>query len=297
MMNVETLTRRFERVFTPPQATALAEVIIASYSDLVKTSDFNELKAIVKDLAEAQKRTEVKVGELVVAQERTEVQLNALAAAQERTEVQLNALAAAQERTEVRLNALAVAQERTEARLDTLAAAQERTEARLDTLAAAQERLTEAQERTEASLDKLTQVVTGLGQELGGLSRSVSYALENEAYRALPAYLQARHGLTLDERIVRTEIEGQEINFFARGRRNGSLICLVGETKLQLDERRTSRREAEKAFAQLDNRAEIVQKAYPDCQVVRLLITHYARPSVLKLAQERGILLVQSFEW
>jgi hypothetical protein len=40
-----------------------------------------------------------------------------------------------------------------------------------------------------------------------------------------------------------------------------------------------------------------VQRAYPGETVVPLLVTHFARPSFLQEAQDRGILVVQSFEW
>ena len=40
----------------------------------------------------------------------------------------------------------------------------------------------------------------------------------------------------------------------------------------------------------------VIQKHYPgDC--VPLLITHFARPTVLDAAREKGIVVVQSFEW
>ena len=55
-------------------------------------------------------------------------------------------------------------------------------------------RLAEAQEQTEQRLAKLTMVMQGLAMELGGLSRAVSYALENEAYRGLPRLLKERLG-------------------------------------------------------------------------------------------------------
>jgi hypothetical protein len=58
MINIETLTRRFEAVFERSQADVLAQAITDAYTDLVKTGDFNELKGIVRDLAEAQQHTE-----------------------------------------------------------------------------------------------------------------------------------------------------------------------------------------------------------------------------------------------
>ena len=58
----------------------------------VKREDFTELKNIVFELAEAQKRTEVKVEELAEAQKRTEVKVEELAEAQKNTELSIKDL-------------------------------------------------------------------------------------------------------------------------------------------------------------------------------------------------------------
>ena len=110
------------------------------------------------------------------------------------------------------------------------------------------EELTQAQLSTDGRLDKLIDVVSNLAQEMGGLSRSVSYSLENEAYRQLPAYLEAEHDIVLDERMVRTDVDGEEINIFALGHRGDVPIVLVGESKLQLDRRRGGRDAAEQVM-------------------------------------------------
>ncbi|WP_460193933.1 hypothetical protein [Thermosynechococcus sp. FA-CM-4201] len=60
---------------------------------MVKAKDFNELKSIVTDLAQAQKRTEERLEELAAAQKRTEERVDQLAAAQERTERAVKQLA------------------------------------------------------------------------------------------------------------------------------------------------------------------------------------------------------------
>jgi len=219
-MQIENMTRRLKRVFAPEQATVLAETIHDAYADLVKTSDFNELKEIVRNLAQAQTRTEARMEDLV-----------------------------------------------------------------------------HAQQDTDRRLGKLTDVVSNLAQELGGLSRSASYALENEAYRQLPAYLEANYGIVLDRRLVRTEIGGEEINIFALGQRNGTPIVLVGESKLQLDRRRSGRDAVSRVMDQLERKVEAVQPHYPEREVVRLLITHYARPVVQEEAQKRNVIIVQSFDW
>ena len=59
----------------------------------VKKEDFTELKNVVFDLAEAQKRTEIKVEELAEAQKRTEIKVEELANAQKNTELALKDLA------------------------------------------------------------------------------------------------------------------------------------------------------------------------------------------------------------
>ena len=71
------IKERIAKAFDPPQASVLNEVIDL-HNDLVKVSDFSELKSIVKDLAQAQRRTEERVGELAQAQRRTEVALQRL---------------------------------------------------------------------------------------------------------------------------------------------------------------------------------------------------------------------------
>jgi len=96
----------------------------------VRRQDFDELRAVVHELAQAQKRTEERldrleavVEELAQAQKRTEERLD-------RLEAVVEELAQAQKRTEERVTELAQAQKRTEERVTELAQAQ--TEARKD---------------------------------------------------------------------------------------------------------------------------------------------------------------------
>lgn len=220
MVTTATMVNQLETVFKPRQATVLAEVITAAYNTLVKASDLAELKVIVRDLAQAQQRTEQQVAAL-----------------------------------------------------------------------------TQAQQRTELQMQRLAQVVEGTNRELGGLSRSMSYALENEAYRVLPALLRAQHGIEVEERIVRAEVGGKEINVFGRGKRAGQSVLIVGEVKLRLDERRGAPAAEAAALAELDEKVGVVRQTYPDATIVPLLVTHYARVAFLQRAQERGIIVVQSFEW
>jgi len=214
------ITRKLETVFEQPQAAVLGEVITDAYNDLVKTDDFNELKAIVKDLAQAQNRTERRVEELA-----------------------------------------------------------------------------EAQKETQYEIQTLSKRMGDLGATVGGIGNSMGYALENEAYRMLPPLLKEKYGLEITERFIRTYIGGREINLFSKARRNGEDLLVVGESKSRLDERRKRKKKQKDIWGQLLENVEAVKEAYPDTKIIPLIITHHARPSVLKQAEEEGIIVVQSFEW
>jgi predicted transcriptional regulator len=219
-MNKAVMAERLRGVFPAEQAEVLAGVIYDAYNALVKADDFNELKEIVRRLAEAQERTDQRVAELAVAQQ-----------------------------------------------------------------------------QTEQRLAKLTMVVQGLAVELGGLSRAVSYALENEAYRGLPRLLKERLELEVVGRLMRREVEGEEINIFGEARRGDEVVLVVGEAKLQLDRGRSRASERARVFAQLRRKVEAARRAYPGREVVAILVTHYARPVFIEEAKAQGVEVFQSYEW
>lgn len=162
-----------------------------------------------------------------------------------------------------------------------LTEAQKRTEARMEELA-------DAQKRTEISVGTMAKGLDATRTELGGLARSVSYSLENEAYRQLPQFLKEQYQIELTEKMIRFELEGEEINLFAKGRKGGEDILIVGEAELRLS--------GVGKLRQLEKKISLVKKLYP-VQCLPLIVTHFARPQVLTAAREKGILVVQSFEW
>ncbi len=268
----------------------------AQWEESVTKTEFNELKEIVRDLgktvaelAEAQKRTEARVEELAEAQKRTEQRLEAFEKQTEenfnRVWKTINELAEAQKRTEARVEELAEAQKRTEQRLE---AFEKQTEENFNRVWKTINELAEAQKRTEKEVAKLARGLSRLRQEVGGLSRSMAYALENEAYRHLPAFLKKHLGLELIDHLVRTYINGEEINIFGRARRNGQEVYLIGEAVLKLDD--------PAKLKQLWKKIQVVKEEF-EGEVVPILVTHFARPDVLEKARKAGIIVVQSFEW
>ena len=89
MATVEGIRARLKDSFTEQQADLLAHVVVEAHADYVTRGDFQALTGVVRELAEAQQRTEVRMEELADAQ-------RGLAAAQERTEARMESLAVAQ---------------------------------------------------------------------------------------------------------------------------------------------------------------------------------------------------------
>ncbi len=252
---------------------ALLEEIERQREETVTKNEFNELKEIVRELAEAQKRTEQRVEELAEAQKRTEQKVEELAEAQKRTEQKVEELAEAQKRTEQRVEELAEAQKRTEQKVEELAEAQKRTEQRVEELAEAQKRteqkveeLAEAQKRTEQRVEELAEAQrktelaiiqtqselkelvkehTKTRIELGGLTHTIGYILENEAYKFLPTLLKKEFGIEVEESLVRRFVKDRsgrliEMNIIGKGRQNGQKVLIVGEAKSQLSKKKIS---------------------------------------------------------
>ncbi len=237
MINTLKIYHELSETMGEQSAKKLAEAIGAMYEDLLNTvtkKDFDGLKDIVKELVDVQKRTEIKVEELTEAQRETQRDVGRLDRA-------MQELAEAQKRTEVRVGELAEAQKRTEVKVEELADAQRETQKDVGRLDRVMQELAEAQKRTEIEIEKLSKGLDEPRGKVGGLSKSMSYAFENEAYRCLPAVLKEKYGIEVKERIIRAEIGGGEINIFCKAEREGHEALVIGEAKLRLDERRERR--------------------------------------------------------
>ena len=260
---------------------SMLEELERQREESVTKKEFNELKEIVRDIGKT-------VKELVEAQKKTEIRMNEL-------EQVVKELAEAQRKTEGRLDRLeqvvrelAEAQKRTEERVNELTEAQKKTEGRLDRLEQVVRELAEAQKRTEEEIAKLSRGLQITREQLGGLSRSVGYALENEAYRHLPSILKKYYNIETIERLIRTYINNEEINIFGKAKQDGKEVYLVGEAVLKLDDR--------SKLGRVWDKVRVVKEEFGK-DVVPVLVTHFARPDVLEKAKKAGIIVIQSFEW
>jgi len=237
MPGVAEVKKRLEGAFSPGQAAVLAEVISEAYTQLVKTSDFNELKEIVKNLG-------IKMGEL------------------------------------------AEAQKRTEKRVEELAEAQKRTEQRVEELA-------EAQKRTEKELRKLVVEHQETRSQLGGLSITVGYRLEDEAFKSLPVLIERDFGLAVQGKLKRRFVKDNkgkeiEVNIIGEALQNGEKVTIVGESKSQL-----SKNNVDEFIRRKLNRLEgIFPRIFP------LLVTYMiSEPDVESYVKEKGIALYYSYDF
>ena len=269
----------------------------------VTKAEFNELKAIVAELAEAQKRTEERIGELTEAQKRTEERLTRLettvgelAEAQKRSEERLTRLETtvaelieAQKRSEERLTRLEAtvgelieAQKRTEERLNELAEAQKRTEERLNELA-------EAQKRTEEEVRRLVAGLRETQQRVEAISNTVGYTLEDRAIRSLPKILP-KYGIEVEGELARKRVwlrgKERQINIYGHGRREGKPVLIVGEAKV-----RPSRKEVDR-FVRLAARLAEQEGKEP----VLLFVAYDFPLAVEAYLRERDILPIVSYQ-
>jgi hypothetical protein len=223
MKPINRIKEDIRKVFGKRQADVLME-FLDIVNETVKAKDFNELKAIVAEIAKGQK-------ELVEAQKKTEQRIEELAEAQKRTEKEVRELARALRRT-----------------------------------------------RTE----------------LGGLSKSMSYAFENEAFRMIPKVLKEKYGIEVEKRFVREDIGGKEINIFGRGKKDGRDVLIVGETKLRIEK---PDKELKTLLEDFEEKIEAVKKEFGDVEIIKVFVTHFAGKNFLREAEKNGIIVIQSFEW
>ena len=166
-----------------------------------------------------------------------------------------------------------------------LAEAQKRTEARVEELA-------EAQKGTEKALALLTGEHHKTRQELGGLSATVGYRLEDEAFKGLPALLKRDLGLELDAPLRRRfmpDKQGRlvEVNIIGSGTRYGKPVTVLGEAKSQLSKRMVN----EFLRKRLARFQGVFQEILP------VLVTYMiSEPDAEEYARQKGVAVYYSYD-
>jgi len=162
---------------------------------IVNRSDFDDLRGIVRELAEAQKRTEIRMEELTQAQQKTEVRMEELAEAQKRTEIRMEELTEAQKRTEIRM-----------------------------------EELAEAQKETKLEIRNLSKQVGGLTMDVGyGIEDKIMPYICDFGKKEFDTDIM----LVERRNLVYPDGNYDEINIYAEGMKQGKPVFIIGECKAQ----------------------------------------------------------------
>jgi len=217
---------------------------------IVSRTDFDDLKNIVRELAEAQKETKNELKALAEAQKnsasRTDFDdlkniVRELAEAQKETKNELKALAEAQKNSASRtdlddlkniVRELVEAQKNSASRTD------------LDDLKNIVRELAEAQKRTELSMEELVKAqkkteaeVRDMKKQLGGLTADVGYGIEDKIMPCIFDFgkkeFDADIRLVERKNLVYPDGKYDEINIYAEGLKNGKQVFIIGECKAQ----------------------------------------------------------------
>jgi len=308
----ETITRReflefskrteenFQKVWKAIEKLTEAQIKLEErVAELVEAQKRTDSR--INRLFEAQMKLEEKVAELVEAQKRTDSRINQLFEAQMKLEKRVAELVEAQKRTDSRINQLFEAQMKLEKRVAELVEAQKRTDSRINRLFEAQIKLeekvsslAEAQNRTEEELRQLVIDHRETRRQLGGLSQTIGYTLENEAYKALPILLERDYKITLKEKLKRGYIttpsgEDIEINILGKGKLNGREITIIGECKSQL-----SKNDVDNFIRKKLEKVKQVIKG----EIFPLIVTHMiSQKDVEDYTREKRITLYYSYDF
>lgn len=230
-MNTLKIFNDLKQTMEPAAAQRIAEIINSVYEELTNTvtkTEFNELKEIVRELAEAQKRTEASLQDL-------SHNVADLSKNMSRLEKQAQELC------------------------------------------------------REIKFFKLGQ--KRMKEELGGISHTIGYGLEDKSYLALPALLSRDHSIVVKDRLKRGFLEMGpnrfvEINIWGKAEKDGKPVEIIGEAKTQLKKK------------DVDNFLETFNsiKTHIGDPIVPVFVTYQTSPNVERYVRDKGLILYFSYD-
>ena len=178
-----------------------------------------------------------------------------------------------------------------------LAEAQKRSEERLTRLEETVAKLAEAQKRSEERLtrlekavEKLANSVNNLTREVGSLSATIGFGLEDIARVVVPGWLYRHESIDIDD-LKREffEINGKtyEINLYGIGKKNEKDVVVIGECKTKI------RAPSVKRFAKI---LSDVKELFSGKMIYPLMFAFVIYPDAKEEAQKYGIQLIASYE-
>ena len=143
------------------------------------------------------------------------------------------------------------------------------------------------------TVEKIAEEAQETRKQLGGLTMTVGYRLEDLAYQGLPALLERDFGVHIQGRLTRgymADATGKalEVNIVGTAQRNGDQLTILGEGKAQLSKNDVDR------FV----RRRLVPLRERFAEVLPILVTYMiSEPDVEEYAKKQGIALYYSYDF
>ena len=193
-------------------------------------------------------------------------------------------LAEAQHKTEERL-------QRLEATVERLAEAQQRTEQRLEQLAEAQQRTEQRLEQLVETQRDMAKALSGLASQVGGLSDTVGFRLEDVARVMVPGWLERHMDIVVEGELEPAYVSGDgvevQVNLFGKGRKpDGREIIIVGECKSRIHSGEV------RSFTRV---LETVRSAFKGREVLAFMFGYLVHPSADIEAQGYNIVVLAPY--
>jgi len=93
----------------------------------------------------------------------------------------------------------------------------------------------------------------------------------------LPKFLKEKYNIEIVDRLIRTEINGREVNFFAKAMKEGREVFVIGESTLRFD----SKKKLSQIMKSLENIMGTLRG-----EIVPTLVTHYTKPKLKEEAKK-----------
>ncbi|MBW1677808.1 MAG: hypothetical protein JRJ79_14690 [Deltaproteobacteria bacterium] len=136
----------------------------------------------------------------------------------------------------------------------------------------------------------LTRSHKDLQRQVGGISNTIGYELEDKSYPILPALLKRDFGAEVGRLYRRFLLypdgRDDEINIYGEGKRNGQKVYVIGEAKARLGRRDVDR------FVRMLKRVQ----AFLDAELIPLVLTYAVHPKVEEYAATKGLKIYWSYD-
>ncbi len=259
MINTLKIFNDLKQTMDPTAAEKIVDVIGSVYEELknsVTKTEFNELKEIVRELAE-------RVSDLTKRVDSLTIRLDELTQC-------VGALTKRMDELTQRVGALTK---------------------RMDELTANVSRLEHTVEDLVGEMKRMKVSMQDMKQEIGGLSHTVGYRLEDEAMKSLPSLLKRDFSIDTEGTLVRDYIEigpkkYVELNIWGHGLRSGKPVEIIGEAKSQL-----KKKDVDQFLQTLKILEPLINKP-----IVPLLVTYQTSVDVRRYIQGKNIALYFSYQ-